>query len=47
MKKNIVLSMTKMTLKMTNSKQDFVQIVESISTEGVDFKHDQNNRIKI
>jgi hypothetical protein len=48
MKTSIVPSMTtKMTLEMTNSKQDFVQIVESISREGTDFKPDQNNHIKI
>ncbi len=45
-KKNIVVSMTKLTLEMTNSKQDFVQIIESISREGVDFSHGQNNHIK-
>ncbi len=32
---------------MTNSKQDFVQIIGSISRDGTDFKPDQNNRIKI
>jgi hypothetical protein len=41
-KKNVVLSMTKMTLEMNKSKQNFVQIIESISREGKDFKHDEN-----
>ena len=42
MKKNIVPFMTKMALKMTNSKQDSVQIVESIERKGEHFKHDRN-----
>ncbi len=35
-----------MKLEMSKSKQNFVQIVESSSREGVDFSHDQNNHIK-
>jgi hypothetical protein len=38
--------MTTMTLEMTNSKQDFIQIVESISRKGTDLKPDQHNHIK-
>jgi hypothetical protein len=47
MKTSVVHSMTTMTLEMTNSKQDFIQIVESNSRKGTNFKHDQNNHIKM